>query len=57
MAVGCTAALILDNTTPSTIKKRGLKTWGKHLSDENDEQYQTDSIEAYDLPFLSQTTE
>ena len=51
MAVGCIVALILDNTIPGTIEERGLKTWRQHLSDENDEQYQTASIEVYDLPF------
>ena len=51
MAVGCIAALILDNTIPGTIEERGLKAWRQHLSDENDEQFQTASIKVYDLPF------
>ena len=51
MAVGCIAALILDNTIPGTIEERGLKTWQQLLSHENDEQYQTASMEVYDLPF------
>ena len=44
-------ALILDNTIPGTIEERGLEVWRQHLSDENDEQFQTASIEVYDLPF------
>ena len=44
-------ALILDNTIPGTIEERGLKAWRQHLSDESDEQFQTASIEVYDLPF------
>ena len=51
MAVGCIVALILDNTIPGTIEKRGLKAWRKHLSDESDERFQTASIKIYDLPF------
>ena len=51
MAVGGIVALILDNTIPGTIEERGLKAWRQHLSDENDEQFQTASIEIYDLPF------
>ena len=51
MAVGCISALILDNTIPGTIEERGLKTWRKHLSDKSDDQFQTASIEVYDLPF------
>ena len=44
-------ALILDNTIPGTIEERGLKAWRQHLSDESDEQFQTASIQVYDLPF------
>ena len=51
MAVGCIAALILDNTIPGTIEERGLKRWRQHLPDESDEQFQTASIEVYNLPF------
>ena len=51
MAVGCLVALILDNTIPGTIEERGLKAWRQHLSDENNDQFQTASIEVYDLPF------
>ena len=51
MAVGCIAALILDNTIPGTIEERGLKAWRKHLSGDSDEQFQTASIKIYDLPF------
>ena len=51
MAVGCLAALILDNTIPGTIEERGLKAWRQHLSDDSDEQFQTASIKVYDLPF------
>ena len=47
MAVGC----LVDNTIPGTIEERGLKAWRQHLSDENNEQFQTASIEVYDLPF------
>ena len=51
MAVGCLVALILDNTIPGTIEERGLKVWRQHLSDaESDDQFQTASIEVYDLP-------
>ena len=51
MAVGCLVALILDNTIPGTIEERGLKTWRQHLSDESDDQFETASVEVYDLPF------
>ena len=51
MAVGCLVALILDNTIPGTIQERGLKTWRQHLSDDNGDQFETASIEVYDLPF------
>ena len=51
MAVGCIVAFILDNTIPGTIEERGLKAWRKHLTDESDEQFETASIEVYDLPF------
>jgi len=51
MAVGCIAALILDNTIPGTLEERGLKAWRQHLADENDDQFQTASIDVYDLPF------
>ena len=51
MAVGCIAALILDNTIPGTIEERGLKAWRQHLSDGSDNQFQTASIKVYDLPF------
>ena len=51
MAVGCIVALILDNTIPGTIEERGLKTWRQHLGDESDEQFETASMEVYDLPF------
>ena len=49
MAVGCITALILDNTIPGTLEERGLKTWCQHLN--NVEQFQTASMEVYDLPF------
>ena len=51
MAVGGIVALVLDNTIPGTIEERGLKAWRQHLSDEGDDQFQTASIEVYDLPF------
>ena len=51
MAVGCIAALILDNTIPSTIEERGLKSWQLHISDENGDQFETASIEVYNFPF------
>ena len=51
MAVGCFVALILDNTIPGTDEERGIKTWRGHLSDESDDQFQTASIDVYDLPF------
>ena len=54
MAVGCFVALILDNTIPGTIEERGLKAWRQHLSDGDDEQFQTASIKVYDLPFCLQ---
>ena len=54
MAVGCFVALILDNTIPGTIEERGLKAWRQHLSDNDDEQFQTASIKVYDLPFCFQ---
>ena len=50
MAVGGIVALILDNTIPGTTEERGLKAW-RHLSDESGDQFQTASIEVYDLPF------
>lgn len=51
MAVGCIAALILDNTIPGTLEERGLKSWRCDLSAENDGNSQTASIRVYDLPF------
>ena len=54
MAVGCIAALILDNTIPGTLEERGLKSWRCDFSaenDENDGNSQTASIRVYDLPF------
>ena len=51
MAVGCLVALILDNTIPGTIEERGLKVWRQYLAEESDNQFETASIEVYDLPF------
>ena len=51
MAVGGFVALILDNTIPGTIEERGIKAWQQHTSDDCDDQFQTASIEVYDLPF------
>ena len=51
MAVRCIAPLILDNTIPGTIEERGLKSWQLHISDETGDQFETASIEVYDLPF------
>ena len=51
MAVGCIVALILDNTIPGTIEERGLKAWRQHQSDDSDQQFETASIQVYDLPF------
>ena len=51
MAVGGLVGLILDNTIPGTIEERGLKAWRQHLSGYSDDQFQTASIEVYDLPF------
>ncbi|XP_020617303.1 solute carrier family 23 member 1-like [Orbicella faveolata] len=51
MAVGGLVGLILDNTIPGTIEERGLKAWRQHLSGHSDDQFQTASIEVYDLPF------
>ena len=50
-AVGSIVALILDNTIPGTIEERGLKAWQQHTSGDCDDQFQTASIEVYDLPF------
>lgn len=51
MAVGSIVALILDNTIPGTIEERGIKAWRQHTSADCDDQFQTASIEVYDLPF------
>lgn len=52
MAVGCLVALILDNTIPGTVEERGIKAWMYHPpEDDSDDQYQTASMDIYDLPF------
>lgn len=50
-ALGCITALILDNTIPGTDEERGITAWRENLSDKNNSQFQTASIEVYDLPF------
>lgn len=49
-ALGCITALILDNTIPGTDEERGITAWRENLADKNS-QFQTASIEVYDLPF------
>ena len=51
MAVGCIVAFLLDNTIPGTVEERGVKAWRQHLSSDSEDQFETASIEVYDLPF------